>query len=102
MEDSTYPFDDHDGCQIVPRMQPALGFFEDMVKASSIAIDPDKWAAENHGGESWAAVAESTFEFTESIANNSQLHYGDMEAASMARQLFTAKHWNWFPDKVRK
>ncbi len=97
----------HTNCGLRTRLLPILEYIQTMLSSNIVAIASPAWKT-NRAATTWVSDSSkddregdhNVFRFTRSSARDQRLRYeGAMAADSMAKQLFTAKEWNWTPDE---
>jgi hypothetical protein len=97
----------HTNCGLRTRIVPILDYLQAMLSTNVISIALPSWK-NNREAASWVPREdlvcpgggdELVFQFTRSVANDQRLRYeGAMAADRIARELFTAKQWDWVPE----
>ena len=96
----------HTNCGLRTRILPILDYIQTMLSSNIVSISRRQWK-ENRSSTSWLPADDESskdhrgkvFRFTRSVASDQRLKFeGAMAADRMARDLFTAKEWDWTPE----
>ena len=93
----------HTNCGLRTRILPILDYIQTMLSSNIVSISRRQWK-ESRSAVTWIPAEDEqgkdrVFRFTRSVASDQRLRYeGAMAADRMARDLFTAKKWDWTPE----
>ena len=97
----------HTNCGLRTRILPIAEYIQTMLSSNVVAISRAAWK-KDRASTSWIPTqedqigrdgGEGAFRFTRSTAGDQRLRYeGAMAADRLARQLFTARSWDWTPE----
>ena len=91
----------HTNCGLRTRILPILDYIQTMLSSNIVSISRRQWN-ESRSAVTWIPAEDEqdrVFRFTRSVASDQRLRYeGAMAADRMARDLFTAKKWDWTPE----
>ncbi|KAI7932015.1 hypothetical protein M0657_001029 [Pyricularia oryzae] len=104
---TSYQIDrNHTNCGLRIKILPIVEYIKSMLSSNVISIPRSAWK-KNRAATSWMPSAEdaeskedgNVFRYTRSVAGDQRLRFeGAMASDRMARELFTAKSWDWTPE----
>ena len=95
----------HMNCGLRTRLLPIVEYIQAMLSSNVLAVTNISWR-KNRTATAWAKDDEKNerddnrepFRFTRSLSSDQRLRFeGAMATDRMAKQLFTAKAWDWTP-----